>query len=536
MNNPGETVAAVCRGQRVANHTDLNTRSTPASASPSVVVRLRPYQVEILAEFDRRVADGDRRILLVSPTGSGKTVIFSDIVRSYVQRGRRVLVLAHRREIITQTVGKLRDCGLDPGIIQAGFADDPLAVLQVASISTLHARAIRGNKLALPPADLLVVDECHHATARTWRTIIDSYPDAVLLGLTATPCRGDGRGLGGIFGTMIECPQVQELIEAEFLVPTRAYAPSIPDLTGVTVQAGDYVENQLADRMDKPQLVGDIVTHWHRLAEGRRTVVFATGVQHSIHIRDEFRKSGVSADHLDGSTPKDERDEILLKLACGAIDVVTNCMVLTEGWDMPEIGCVVLARPTKKMGLYRQMVGRVLRPAPGKPDAIVIDHSGAVHRLGFAEDHVEWTLDPERSAENPTHAKRSAQGSTSRLVDCSSCGALRAGGEACPHCGFKPAPPAKYVPFVDANLDLVDRNGRMADQYFVEDERADWHRMLTSIAQERGYKPGWVSHKYKEKFGTWPARRHATPLPPSPEVRSWVRSRQIAYAKARSAA
>jgi DNA repair protein RadD len=401
---------------------------------------LRPYQIEIVDEFHSRVAGGDRRILLVSPTGSGKTLIASAISRSAVAAGQRVMVLAHRREIIAQTVGKLRECGLDPGIIQAGFADDPLAVLQVASIQTLHARAIRGTKLALPAADLLVVDECHHATARTWRTLISAYSDAVLLGLTATPCRGDGRGLGGIFGTMIECPQVQELIDGEFLVPTRAYAPSIPDLTGIRIQAGDYVENQLADRMDRPQLVGDIITQWHRLAEGRRTVVFATGVQHSIHIRDEFQKSGVSADHLDGSTPKDERDAILQKLSCGVIDVVTNCMVLTEGWDMPDIGCVVLARPTKKMGLYRQMVGRVLRPAPGKTDAIVIDHSGAVHRLGFAEDHVEWTLDPERQAENPTHAKRNAQGSKSRLVDCSQCGALRVGGEACPHCGFKPAP------------------------------------------------------------------------------------------------
>jgi DNA repair protein RadD len=239
---------------------------------------LRPYQIEIVAEFHRRVADGDRRILLVSPTGSGKTLIASAITRSAVAAGQHVMVLAHRREIIAQTAGKLRDCGLDPGIIQAGFADDPLAVLQVASIATLHARAIRGTKLALPAADLLVVDECHHATARTWRTIIDAYPNAVLLGLTATPCRGDGRGLGGIFGTMIECPQVQELIDGEFLVPTRAYAPSIPDLTGIRIQAGDYVESQLADRMDRPQLVGDIVTQWHRLADGRRTVVFSAAL------------------------------------------------------------------------------------------------------------------------------------------------------------------------------------------------------------------------------------------------------------------
>src|SRR5262249_3567685 len=152
---------------------------------------------------------------------------------------------------------------------------------------------------------------------------------------------------------------------------------------GIRVQAGDWVENQLADRMDRPKLVGDIVTHWHRLAEGRRTVVFATGVKHSVHIRDEFIKSGVRAEHIDGSTLKDERDAALERFAPGAIELVTNCMVLTEGWDLPAVSCCVLARPTRKMGLYRQMIGRVLRPAPGKTDAIIIDHAGAVHRHGF---------------------------------------------------------------------------------------------------------------------------------------------------------
>jgi DNA repair protein RadD len=496
-------------------------------------MRLRPYQTDVIAQFDRTVAAGDRRIILVAPTGSGKTVIAGAIARAAVEAGQRVLFLAHRREIIAQTCGKLANNEIAHGIIQAGFGDEPAALVQVASVATLHQRAIRSNRLALPAADLLVVDECHHATARTWRQIVAAYPDAVLLGLTATPCRGDGRGLGGIFETMIECPQVPELIELGFLVGTRVYAPTIPHLTGVRVQAGDWVESQLAERMDRPQLVGDIVCHWHRLAEGRRTVVFATGVQHSLHIRDEFIKSGVSAEHLDGTTPKDERDDILRKLACGAIDVVTNCMVLTEGWDMPDVGCCVLARPTRKIGLYRQMIGRVLRPAADKPDAIVIDHSGAVHRHGFAEDPVEWTLAPDRHAENATHARRGEHGVRSRLVDCSKCGALRTGGEACRHCGFKPTPPPKRTPVVDAELGLVLRNGKRVAAIYSPAEQHQWHRMLAYIADERGYKPGWVGHQYKKKFGQWPPLRGVEPLSPSGEVRSWVRYRQIAYAKAR---
>ena len=157
------------------------------------------------------------------------------------------------------------------------------------------------------------------------------------------------------------------------------------------------------------KLVGDIVTHWHKFAERRKTVCFAVSVAHSIHIRDEFVKSGVRAEHIDGSTPKAERDATLERLAVGEIELVTNCMVLTEGWDLPEVGCCILARPTKKMGLFRQMIGRVLRPADGKPDAIVLDHSGAVFRHGFVEDRVDWTLDPDRRAESPTHQQRCAE-------------------------------------------------------------------------------------------------------------------------------
>jgi superfamily II DNA or RNA helicase len=390
--------------------------------------------------------------------------------------------------------------------------------------------------MELPPANLIVVDEAHHATAKSWHKIIEAYPDAALLGLTATPCRGDGRGLGGIFEAMIECPQVEELIKLGVLVPTKVYAPTLPDLRDVQTRLGDYVKDQLADAMDKPKLIGDIVTHWHRLAGGRKTVVFASGVQHSVHIRDEFRKSGASCEHIDGSTPKDERDDILKNLEAGAIDIVTNCGVLTEGWDMPDIGCEVLARPTRSLGLYRQMVGRAIRSAPGKTDAIIIDHSGATHRHGFAEDPVVWTLDTDTRAENERHKDRSESDIRSRLVDCSQCGALRTGGQPCAHCGFMPKPPPKYVPVVDADLALVNKNGSTVGHYATPADMAAWHRQLTAIAMDRGYKPGWAAHKFKEKFGQWPPRVPVQPEDPTPEVRSWVRSRQIAWAKAQQKA
>jgi DNA repair protein RadD len=322
--------------------------------------------------------------------------------------------------------------------------------------------------------------------------------------------------------------------ELGFLVGTRVYAPVDPDLRGVETRNGDYVESQLAELMDRQQLVGDIVEHWHKYGERRKTVAFATSVQHSIHIAEVFIRSGVRAEHIDGETPKPERDAALARLAAGEIDLISNCMVLTEGWDMPEVACCILARPTKKMGLYRQMIGRVLRPAHGKADAIMLDHSGATFRHGFVEDRVEWTLDPDRCAESPTHRGRGERGS--RLVECTDCGVVRIAGEPCWHCGYLPQRPPRPVEVEDGELGLVDRERHAHARAYDAADRERWHAMLVYVARERGYKPGWAAHKFKEKFGTWPAwGASPQPMPPSPEVRSWVRSRLIAYAKRRTA-
>jgi DNA repair protein RadD len=423
------------------------------------------------------------------------------------------------------------------GIIQAGDEKKlrPLAAVQVASIQTLHARAIRSSAMFMPLADLVIIDEAHHARASTYQKVIDAYPNAIVLGLTATPCRGDGRGLGGdLFKTMIECPQVADLITQKHLVRSRVYAPVNPDLRGVKTVKGDYHEAQLAARMDRDELVGDVVTNWHRYGERRRTVVFACSVGHSTHIRDEFLKADVRAENLDGTTPKDERESILARLGSGEIEVVTNCMVLTEGWDMPEVGCCILARPTKKMGLYRQMIGRVLRPADGKTDCIILDHSGAVFRHGLPEDRIEWTLNPDLRATSPEHTKRQAT-RESKLLECPQCGTLRVGGEPCGNCGFLPKRPAEYVHHVDGDLGLVT-NGKANGVIYDPETRLRWHGQFIAIAQQRGYKPGWAAYKFKEKFGAFPRwGMLPAPIPPTPEVLSWVRSRQIAFVKGRGA-
>jgi len=500
-------------------------------------MELRPYQDRAIADYQAVLAAGRRAPILVAPTGSGKTVIFCEIIRQTVAQRKNVLVIAHRREIIAQTSGKLAAAGIGHGIIQAGYEPRPLFPVQVASIATLWSRAVRSDVMPMPPCNLLVVDEAHHSVATTYSKVIKAYPEAIVLGATATPCRGDGRGLGSLYDCIVESPQIAALIEQKFLVPTRIYAPFNPNLTGVRTLAGDYVRNQLETRMDKPELVGDIVQHWHRYGERRKTVVFGCSVGHSVHIRDEFIRSGVRAEHIDGTTPKDERDEVLGRLASGKTEVVSNCMVLTEGWDAPDIGCLVLARPTKQLGLYRQMVGRVLRPAQGKADAIVLDHSGAVFRLGFPEDEITWTLDEDEEATNASAKKRAASGEC-RVCECPKCQAMRLAGQPCPACGYLPAPVPRYVEVRDGELHRIDRNEGVVGSVMAAKKHAhetglftaaEWHGMLATIAGERGYKDGWIAHKFKERFGKWPPRTRPPMLTPSPEVRAWVRARQVEW-------
>jgi DNA repair protein RadD len=495
---------------------------------------LRDYQEKFIGGYHDHVAAGDRRILGVAPTAAGKTVLATEIVKQTVSAGERVLLLVHRRELIRQSSAKFYAANISHGIVAAGFPARPGEPVQVASIATLHARAMRTRQMELPAADLVIVDEAHHATAESWARIIGGYPRAIVLGLTATPCRKSGGGLGDIFETLIECPQVEALIAAGWLVPTRVYGPPDgPDLCGVNTRGGDYVENQLAERVDQPQLIGDVVAHWFKYAQGQRTIVFATSVAHSLHLRDAFNEAGALAEHLDGATEGGERDAILRRLENGTTDIVVNCAVLTEGYDLPAIGCIVLARPTKSFSLYRQMIGRGLRIAEGKDCCIVIDHAGATKLHGYVEEPVAWSLDTSKRAESKVKAAASGRFQQRQMRNCPECDALGWEGKPCRACGWRPMRKPEPVKVIDGDLVLRER-GKPADPHeWSTDEKREFHAMLLGVAEERGWKAGSAFYKFQEKFGEKPpySWRNDQPLRPTPEVERWIQSRCIAWRK-----
>jgi superfamily II DNA or RNA helicase len=515
----------------------LSEQTTPPNSRISREIQAKPtlrdYQRDIVEQIETL-----EHPLVPLPTGAGKTIVAAAIIREAVRAGQRVLFVVHRRELVRQASCKLLDVGVEHAILMGDessvYIGQPVLV---ASVQTLHARVFRSRKLELPTVDLIFYDEAHHCRARTYVEVYKAYPHAKIIGLTATPARGDGRGLGGdLFSDLVPVPTYRWLIERGYLVPSKVYAPVSPDLKGVkTLGTGDYSPGQLEKRMNTDQLVGGIVEHWHKLGEDRQTIVFTAGVQHSVHLRNEFRLAGVAVEHIDAKTPINERKKIIADFRSGTTRILCNCMIFTEGFDEPSASCVVLARPTKLLTMYRQMIGRVLRPFPGKVDARVLDHSGAVFRHGYPDDEIQWTLDPDEDAVNTSEAARSSEGGYKGLCECPRCSAVRVQGEACLHCGWEPATRPRYLEVQDGHLGEVQRDRTVHG--LPVDERK-FYRELKRIYEFKrlhnpAIKPGWIAHKFRDRIGRFPpwSWQDLGSVAPTAATMSWVRSRDIAYAK-----
>lgn len=494
------------------------------------MINLRTYQADALDKLRRSLAGGNKRVMLYSPTGSGKTEIGMAMVRAALAKGRKVAFIANRKELVRQASRRFNRAGIPHGIVQAENTMDIRSDVLICSIDTVHVRGLPDD------IDLIIIDEAHGvAGSKKYSELLFKFNAVPVIGLSATPFSvGLGRHydeLGGaLFQALVEATTIRELIDMGFLVDVDIYAPGTPDLTGVATRKGkdgevDYVETQLAEAVDKTELVGDIVQHWHRLARGKPTVVFATSIPHSKHIVEQFKAAGVAAEHLDCYSDDDARADILGRFNRGEITVLSNVAILAEGWDAPRTECMVLARPTKSLSRFIQMVGRVLRPFEGKAKALLLDHSGSTARLGYPTDDLPLELDDGKP--NSASTKRTKE----RLPSaCPACSYMRpAGVHTCPACGFTPERQST-VEVAAGELTKLERKAKVAKH-----DKQSAYSQLLYIAQERGKAQRWVDAHYKQMFGVWPRGLLDVPIRPKPEMLKWVKSRAIAYVKAKSA-
>lgn len=476
---------------------------------------------------------GKRKILIVSPTGSGKTVMAASIIHAITEKGGTALFTAPRRELIKQTVDKLEMAGVDHGIIMAGEKPRLMPGVQVASVPSLHRRVCVKKKMAPPPAKVVFLDEVHLGSYGMTSDLLDLYPkDVVVIGLTATPAAPGGKKLGIPFEEMVMGPSTAELISLGRLCPIEYYAPSKPDLNGIRIKQGDYDEGQLVDRMNVPKLVGDVVSNWHRIASDRQTLVFAINVAHSMALKDSFVASGVKAEHIDGETPTDERDAILDRYRKGETWVLCSCGVMTTGTDLPMCSCIVMARPTKSLVLYLQIGGRGMRVHPGKANMMFLDHAGVIDEHGYLDDPIPWSLTADDKVQD--RKKLMKRPVERKPVTCPACKYVFSAARTCPACGHEMHKyRAKDVEVVDGELHRLDRNGNRIKKEFTMQEKGKFFAELKGHGNIKGYKEGWAAWAYRERFKVWPDHsiRDVPQQIPSLATAAWIKFLNIKRAK-----
>lgn len=443
-------------------------------------LHLRPYQETIVADCRQAFRNGHSSALVQLATGGGKTVLGSFMVSGSSQRGLVCWWLVHRRELLMQASRTFHAMGIDHGLIAGGRVAEPDHRVQIGSVQTIARRLDQ-----LPPPDLIVFDEAHHTGAAQWQQIYDYFPHARKIGLTATPWRLDGIGLGRWFETMIQGPTVAELIEAGSLSRYRLFAPSKVDTSAVGTAMGDFKRDELADLMDKPSITGSAVDHFLALARGKRAVAFAVSIEHSRHIAAQFQAAGVPAEHVDGTMDTGQRDAAVARFIAGETLILSNAELFGEGFDVPAIEAAILLRPTKSLSLHLQQVGRALRPCEGKAEAIILDHAGNSLIHGLPDDEREWSLDDRQKR------KKKGEESSVPVRQCAKCFRVFHPAPKCPGCGY-------VIPV--ATRQIEEREGTLAEvdleavrrQQRAEIGRARTQADLERIARERGYKPGWV--------------------------------------------
>lgn len=443
---------------------------------------LRPYQ-ELLIDGSRiEFQNGKTRTCIVAPCGAGKTVIMAWMSAQARLNGARTLFVVHRQELIDQSSATFTALGVPHGIIAAKYPITPAEAIQIGSIQTIIRRT---HKIAAP--DIIILDEAHHATAATWRKLLEAYPNALVVGLTATPARMGGQGLGDIFQSLIMGPTVKELIALGNLSPFKYYAPPVKaDLTGLrVVKYGDYDKKEVAMRMDKSEIIGDLIDQYEKLASGARAVCYCASRAHSQHTAEMFRQAGIPALHIDGETPDVARKAAIKDFKNGATKILCNVDLISEGFDVPAMEAVILARPTHSLTLYIQQAMRAMRPDKDNPDkvAVIIDHVGNLYRHGLPDEDREWSLESK---------KKKTQKREFPMKICPKCFGAHRPAPVCPYCQHIYPPAADRAAPEQRAGELVEVIELEKRQRKEEVRRARNVVTLEQIAMQRGYSPHWV--------------------------------------------
>jgi len=448
------------------------------------MIKLRDYQEKAIEDIRKEFRAGNRKVLLGLPTGGGKTCIATFMISEAAKKGLRCVFTCHRRELVDQTAKMFHENNIDFGIVAAGSKTIPGKLVQIALIQTLTRRLH-----TIPQPNLLIIDEAHHAISKTWKRVHDTYPESWCVGLSGSPARLDGRGLGDIFDVIVQGPDTQKLILSGNLSRYKYYAPSAISLEGVRTSMGDYKISDIEDVMDKPTITGDAIREYLRYGRDGQFVIFCVSIKHSKNVTNAFNEAGIEARHIDGKMNAKERDGAVEAFRRGEIKILSNCEIVFEGFDIPNLTGAILLRPTKSLTIFLQQVGRALRPSPGKPHAVILDHVQNYRHHGFPDDERQWSL----------HSKKKSQRENIAPIKiCPNCMmALPISTLMCP-CGTIFESKQREVEEVDGKLEELDP-ATVKRQRKREQGKAQTLEALVELGQRRGYKHprGWALNVLK---------------------------------------
>lgn len=460
-----------------------------------MAIVLRDYQVDIIDEIRQLMMKGQRAILVVSPTGSGKTALTAHMLASAAAKKMASWFNVHRRELINQSAKTFDKVDVFHGIIANNYPPDDRALVQIASIPTLVNRM---HKITRRPR-LIIWDECHHIAAGSWAKIFKAYPDAFHIGLTATPERLDGKGLGDFFKVMVKGPSVASLIEKGYLSKYKLFSPPGMDTTGLRTRAGEFIHSDLDAIANKPTITGNAIREYRSLAPGKKAIVFTVGIEHSRNIVYSFNQAGFRFAHIDGETDPVVRERLIKEFERGDLDGLSNVGLFAEGFDVPGIEVVIDLAPTNSLGQYLQRFGRALRPAEGKEFALYLDHAGNADRHGLPDEDREWSLDGRLNVGGGKKAEPSVK-------ICPKCfAAQKAGPPSCFECGTEFEIKVRKLLEAEGNLKEMSRE-EMAERRQKKQNRAQQGMAeslddLIALGKKRGYKKpeAWAKHIFQSR-------------------------------------